>query len=337
MKSILLFLLLLLPFLLFSQKPIPEDWGYTHIPFVFEGDTVDIIVLSAGKNHENYKKPLFLFLQGSLPRPLFSYSNSGDLYGSPYPFNPMAHFKDYHFVTIGKPGVPLIAKSEELAKPYYNFVDQETGSFPRKYCQNNHLDYYVRRNKAVIDFLTKKDWIDDSKTVVAGHSEGVVIGFKMAIDKVKMSHLILLNGNLMGRIISEVAFRRKTNPNDSTAAEQVFDSWKELSKMTTYSDDCSNGDSQKATASFSYPFIQHLSDIDIPIYLGYSTKDRSVLLNDYLRYETIRLGKENYHFKAYHGLNHSFAKVKADGQADYEDGRFDEVAANFFNWLKTQK
>ncbi len=71
MKSILLLPLLLSPFLLFSQKPVPEDWGYTQIPFLFEGDTVDIIVLSAGNNHENYKKPLFLFLQGSLPKPLF--------------------------------------------------------------------------------------------------------------------------------------------------------------------------------------------------------------------------------------------------------------------------
>ncbi len=198
------------------------------------------------------------------------------------------------------------------------------------------MDYYVNRNKAVIDFLIKKDWIDDSKIVVAGHSEGVDIGFKMAIDKVKMSHLILLNGDLSGRIMSEIALRRKTNPNDSLATEQVFDHWKALNQMTTYSDDCSKGDSQKATASFSYPFMQHLSEIDIPIYVGYGTKDRGVLLIDYLRYETIRLGKNNYYFKTFHGLDHSFAKVKADGQVDYKDGRFDKVAADFFNWIKTK-
>ena len=69
--------------------------------------------------------------------------------------------------------------------------------------------------------------------------------------------------------------------------------------------------------------MQHLTEIDTPIYVGYGTKDRGTLLIDVLRYEMIRLRKENYHFKAYHGLDHSFTKVKADG-------RFDEVAADFF-------
>jgi len=334
MKSILLLPLLLAPFLLFSQKPIPEDLGYTHIPFLFEGDTVDIIILSPSNNHEKYKRPLFLYLQGSMPRSLFFYDKNGHQYENTFPFQTIPYSKAYHIVTIGKPGVPLFTQLEAVELPHYNYIDPETGSFPRKYCQNNHLDYYVRRNKAVIDFLTKKDWVDANKVVVAGHSEGVDIGFKMAIDKVKMSHLILLNGDLAGRIISEVALRRKTNPNDSTAAEQVFDHWKALSQMTTYSDDCSKGDSEKATASFSYPFMQHLSAIDLPVYVGYGTKERGVLLIDYLRYETIRLGKENYHFKAYHGLEHSFLKVKADGQVDYEDNHFDKVAADFFNWLK---
>lgn len=338
MKSIIIFCCLFFISLnVLSQKPTPEDYGYTHIPFLFEGDTIDIIILSAETNNKKQKKPLLLFLQGSMPRPLFFYDESGNQYENTFPFQTTLYTKDYHIAIINKPGVPSVAKLEELATPYYNYIDQETGYFPRKYCQNNHLDYYVNRNKAVIDFLTTKDWIDANKIVLVGHSEGVDIGFKMAIGKVKMSHLVLLNGDLTGRIMSEVALRRKMNPNDSLATEQVFDHWKELTQMTTYSDDCSKGDSQKATASFSYPFMQYIAEVDIPIYVGYGTKDRGVLLMDYLRYEAIRLRKDNYHFKAYHGLEHNFAPVQADDTPDYDNMQFDRVATDFFAWLKTNK
>ena len=220
MKSTLFFAFLLLPFLLLSQKPIPEDYGYTRIPFQFQGEDVNIIILSAGMKHDTIKKPLFLFVQGSLPRPLFFYDKNGNQYGAPIPFKPLPFFKDYHFIVIGKPGVPLIAKYEDIEQTQFNYKDPKTGDFTRTYCKNNHLDYYVKRNKAVLKYLSKQKWVDKDKIVVAGHSEGVQVALKMAIDKAKMTHLILLNAGLEGRIMSIITHERSCLLYTSDAADE---------------------------------------------------------------------------------------------------------------------
>jgi len=83
----------------------PEDFGFFRIPFEFEGDTVDILIRP---NHEDYdkKKPLLLFIQGSMPQPLLKFNEQGR-FGT-FPFAENIFVKDYHLAIIGKPAVPLI-------------------------------------------------------------------------------------------------------------------------------------------------------------------------------------------------------------------------------------
>ncbi len=337
MKSI--FLLLLFPFLLFSQKPVPEEWGLTQIPFTFEGEDLNIVLYNVSEDYTTWKKPLFLFVQGSLPQPLLRYNEKGDKY-SVFPFNMNPVIEDYHFVMIGKPGVPLILKEEDLEKPLGIYKDPTTGLFARDYCKNNHLDYYVKRNKAVLKFLAKQDWVDKSKIVVAGHSEGVQVALKMAIEKAKMTHLILLNAGLEGRIMSIITHERSNEETkaDYQQTEEFFEYWKSLvNHKGAYSDDCSLKDSDKATASFSFPYRKYLHKVKLPVFFGYGTKDQSVLLMDNLRLQTISKGFTNFHFKSYFGWEHNFFGFNEDGSINYEDYNFDTVATDFFNWLKTQK
>lgn len=255
----------------------PEDFGCFHIPFEFEEDTVDILIRP---NQEDYdkKKPLLLFVQGSMPKPLLRYDESGR-FGT-FPFDANIFVKDYHLAIISKPSIPLICHEDELEQPHSMYKDPQTGEFPKKYCQNNHLDYYVNRNKAVLDFLSKKEWIDENKIVVVGHSEGVSIAFKMALEKAKMTHLVLLNGNLATRMMSIIINNREVEQNkeDYLKTEKLFHYWQSLvaTNPLDLSDDCSKSDSNKATASFSFPYRQYISDIDIPVFVGYGTKDKSV-------------------------------------------------------------
>lgn len=323
---------------LIGQEKTPEDWGLTQIPFTFEGEKLDIVLYNVGKDHTKWKKPLFLFVQGSLPQPLLKYNKDGVLY-SVFPFNLNPAIEEYHFVMIGKPGVPLSTKIEDLEQPMNIYKDPITGDFARTYCENNHLDYYVKRNKAVLKFLSKQDWVDKNKIVVAGHSEGVQIALKMAIDKAKMTHLVLLNAGLAGRIMSIITHERSNEKTeaDYQQTEEFFKYWKSLvNHKGTYSDDCSKKDSDKANASFSFPYRKYLHKVKIPVFFGYGTKDESVLLMDNLRLQTIRKGLTNFYFKSYFGLEHSFAPVQEDGKPNYEDWQFDKVAADFFNWLKTK-
>ncbi|MEM1119459.1 MAG: dienelactone hydrolase family protein [Bacteroidota bacterium] len=323
--------------LLAQEVPKPEEWGLTHIPFTYQNEPVDLVLLSGGTKYDTIKKPLFLFVQGSLPKPLLISNKKGDKF-SVFPFNPMSAFAAYHFVMIGKPAIPLNGIMEDLQQPYLLYHDPKTGAFPRKYCQSNHLDYYVERNKAVLEYLAKQDWVDESRIVVAGHSEGVSVSFKMAIEKVPMTHLILLNAGLTGRIMAIVTNHRQKEENkeDYEQTEALFNYWKSLVETTPkeLSDDCSLRDSHKATASFSYPYRQHLKEIDIPVFFGYGTKDESVLLMDQLRLETIRAKKENYYFKSYFGWEHNFFGFNEDGSLNYEDYNYDKVATDFFKWLK---
>ena len=200
------------------------------------------------------------------------------------------------------------------------------------------MDYYVNRNIAVLDFLAKKEWVDESRIVVAGHSEGVSITYKMAIEKAPMTQMILLNAGLTGRIMAIITNKRQNEQTkeDYQQTEEQFRYWKSLLETApeALSDDCSTRDSHKATASFSFPYRKHLTEIDMPVFFGYGTKDESVLLMDHLRVQTIRERKHNFHFKSYYGWEHNFFGFNEDGSINYEDYNYDVVATDFFEWLK---
>ncbi|MEM6320919.1 MAG: acyl-CoA thioester hydrolase/BAAT C-terminal domain-containing protein, partial [Bacteroidota bacterium] len=218
------------------------------------------------------------------------------------------------------------------------YKDKATGDFPRKYCQHNHLDYYVNRNKAIIDFLAEKTWVDEKKIVVAGHSEGVSIALKMAIDKANMSHLILLNGGVEGRAMAQITSYRKREKSieDFEATEAFFRYWESLiDKSGELSDDCSERDSHKATFSFSFPYRRHFQKINILVFVGYGTKDESALLIDNFRIQAIQSKKKNFYFKSYFGLEHNLFEVQEDGRINYDKRYFDNVANDFFNWINT--
>ena len=335
MKSTLFFAFLFFAFQLIGQEKSPEDWGLTTIPFVFEGEDLNIVLYNVGEDYTKWKKPLFLFVQGSMPQPLLKYDEKENLY-SVFPFNVNPAIEDYHFVMIGKPGVPLMAAKESLG-PSFMYKNKETGDFPRNYCKHNHLDYYVKRNKAVLKFLSKQAWVNKNEIVVAGHSEGVQVALKMAIDKAKMTKLILLNAGLEGRIMSIITNERTNEKTieDYQQTEEFFRYWEHLVKAKgKYSDDCSKRDSEKATASFSFPYRKYLHKVKVPVFFGYGTKDESVLLMDNLRLQTITKGLTNFHFKSYFGWEHNFFGFKEDGKINYDDFNWDKVATDFFAWLK---
>ena len=89
----------------------PEDYGCFLIPFEFEGDTVNILIRPNLEDY-NKKKPLLLFIQGSMPQPLLKYNERGRL--NTFPFDENIFVKDYHLAIISKPGVPLISNMKDL-------------------------------------------------------------------------------------------------------------------------------------------------------------------------------------------------------------------------------
>lgn len=325
----LLPLLLLLSFTSFvcAQPKTPADFGYRHLTMRYQGEQVDILVLSK-KGEEMKRKPLFLFVQGSLPRPVILYDDKGPY--RPFPIQMAPLLDRCHLVIVSKPGIPPTGDIRQLG-PNATYIDPKTKLPPQVYCQHNYLEYYVQRNKQVLRYLAHQLWVQADDITAMGHSEGSTIVARMARTSGQLRRVIYLSGSPLGRMMTQVSGARQEN--DSTAAEGFFQRWQDVVAAPD-NVDC-QGDSNRLIASLS----SHQSPLDdllpshIPVFVGYGTRDRSALLNDYLRLEAIRAGKTNFCFHAYAGVEHNFFGF-TNGQIDYEKGKWNEVATDFLAWMQ---
>ncbi len=328
MKLFFLFALCLLFTGIDAQDKKPEDFGFRYIRITFNGDPVDVLIKSR-KGDEQKPKPLFFYVQGSLPQPLIKYDDKG-LYGV-FTFPTDSLSQNYHLVIVGKPYIPVIAHANTLAN---NFTYRNTkGLVPMAYNERNHLDYYVSRNRHIIRYLQQQPWVSRKRLVLAGHSEGSTICAKMASADPGVTHLIYSGGNPLGRINSIVQQnRRRETDSTGTLTDEQFSYWEQvvLHPETVFPE----GDSHKATFSFSIPPVDYLLRLSIPVLVTFGTKDDSAPFNDYLHTEVIRRKRRNFTFLAYPGTEHNFFPVKADGSVDYTVYNWDKVGNDWFRWLQ---
>lgn len=328
-KTLLLITFLILTLSSFGADKTPKDYGFTHIVFDYKGDKVDVLVKSK-KGEENKRKPLFFYCQGSMPQPLIKYDEKG-VYGI-FSFNPDSLAEKYHLVIVGKPYIPLICDTKDLGNNFCYF--DSTGRFPKMYSDRNLLSYYVDRNIKIIEYLQKQTWVSDEKLVVAGHSEGSTIAAKMASIFPDITHLIYSGGNPMGRMLSMIQEgRAKETYSDSIrSGEDEIKYWQQVVDDKTNMDS-SQGDTNKASYEFSYPPIEYLEELNIPILISYGTKDWSAPFNDLLRVDVIRKGKKNFQFNPYIGTEHNYFPLTKDNKPDYNIFNWDNVANDWLQWL----
>ena len=311
----------------FTQEQPVMISGYRLLQMEFRDELVDILIASK-ESEELKEKPLLLFCQGSLPKPLIISDPLG-VY-PPFPFPTAILTEKFHLAIIGKPGVPLSMESTNL-KPDFTYSDS-TGNFPEKYVVSNYLDYYVERNCAVLKFLMKQDWVLPNQLVVAGHSEGATIAAKLAMENPKVTHVIFASGNPMGRIMSMIQKSRVVESDSIQYAENDFDYWTYLNDAT------SNKDSVdyygRTDYSFSIPPIDYLKKLKIPVLVSYGSRDLSAPFNDYLRVWTIQNKKTNFDFNGYVGLEHNFFGFDKEGRVDYAQFNWDKVASDWLVWIQ---
>jgi dienelactone hydrolase len=324
-------LLLLFSTSLLAQKA--EDFGFRHFQMLYKNDTVDILIKSK-KGEEQFKKPLLLFCQGSLPVPLIiTYDDNGKkgIYNV-FVFNTDSLTNKYHLAIINKPFVPLVADSKLLTKEL-TYADS-LGNFSPGYTKRNLLNYYVDRDIQVINFLQKQSFISSKSLVVAGHSEGSAIAANIAHRCKKVTQLIYSGGSPLGRIMSIIGRARQEQLKDSTRnIGGIFDYWTKT--IDNKNDDNSTGDTYKGQFQFSTPPpINILLKLNIPILVTYGTKDfGAVLQNDYLRVATTAKQKTNFTFKDYVGLDHNFFPLFENGRPNYDIFNWDKVAEDWRLWL----
>lgn len=328
MKNILL-ILIITPLVLFSQNNTPKDFGFRHFHLIYNGDPVDVLVKSK-KGEELKPKSIFLFIQGSLPKPLIIYDSIGPF--GVFPFNADSLSNYYHIVIIGKPFIPVVVEKNKLDNQF-SYKDS-SGRFPKKYQNRNILDYYVNRNIKVLDYLLRQKWVIPNKLIVSGHSEGSTIGAKLALMFPRVTHLIYAGGNPMGRIMSIVEKERERENSDTTVnVESSFKYWTYVVKNINKSINEEDGDTNKTTFDFSIPPINYLEKLTIPVLISYGTKDESCPFNDFMRIKFIKENKNNFTFQAYVGLEHNYFPLKSNGEINYDIFNWDKVLNDWLKWL----
>ncbi len=289
MKKLLFIFFALYSKSLFAQSELtPEKFGFRYFSIIYEKDTVNILVKSR-KGEETKRKPIFFFCQGSLPVPLILLDEKGP-FGT-FPFTPDSITENYHLVIVGKPGTPVVASIKNLDKDFTCY-EKQPGHFSKNYLVKNYLDYYVQRNKQVIRYIQKQPWVDKTKLVVAGHSEGSYIAACMSSSIKEVTHLIYSGGNPLGRMLTLITRSRENESDSLQFAEQNFDEWQKIIQDPENNATANNGDPYKTTFGFSISLVEKFEKMNIPVLVTYGTKDYgSAPFNDYLRLEMIRLKK----------------------------------------------
>lgn len=316
---------------LLAQRTV-EEFGYRSLRLAHHGDSVDFIVKSKA-GEANKKKPILLLIRGSLAKPLVKYNDQGGHY-PPFPFDQSIFLDEYHLVCISKPGLPLIANTNNLNERG-EFIDPNTGQLPTRYMENNFLDFFVERNSKVVEFLSSQDWVDSTKIVVAGHSQGSDIAANMADKTPGVTHMIYSSGSpYFSTILDMVRKRRKADKrNEEARAEDYFEFWKSVVDAPFAPSQQEGWDSNRTVASFSKCQNTALKNAKIPILVTYGTEDTLAPFNDLFRIETLRERNANITFKAYLGVEHNYFGLGSGGQIDFEKFGWDTVARDWLQWL----
>ena len=324
-----LFRLLLLLLLLSYRSPAqttpaaartPESFGYRHLTVMFGRDSVQVLLMSK-PGEEKLKKPLLLFEQGSIPTPLVLYDERGAY--PVFPFHPKKVLESCHLAIISKPGIPL---TFDVTGQDPNRIFREHQP-PAYYCARNYLGYYLRRDEAVLRFLKKQPWVEASRVVIVGHSQGTAVVAHLAAVPGLVSQAVYLSGNPLGRMMSNVTEARQAA--DTAGAGYTFRRWQAVVADPTRTD-C-QGDDPRNANGFGASQMPELLRTRVPVFVGFGTQDAGVAGDDYLRLETIRQHRANFTFREYPGREHNFFGMK-NGQIDYDDFDWDQVGEDFLRW-----
>ncbi|MEO0895326.1 MAG: hypothetical protein AAFY71_02825 [Bacteroidota bacterium] len=327
----LLVLLFILLNLLSAQTA--EDYGFRYIPYEFEGDTIHVLIKSK-KGEEQKKKPIFFSAQGSKASPLIIHNGEQRVY---YATMEEGFVEDsFHLVIVNKPGIPLVAHKDSLVGREY-FIDKKTYQYPKAYLKHNHLDYYVNRNLFVLKQLIQEEWVDTSKLVVAGHSQGSSVGLYMCDKSSLATHFIYSGGlpyySTILAMVNKERMKEGNSPNPKI--ERIMGYWKEAVK-DPLDDEDPHRDSNLTLSSFSQNENEVLKRLPIPVLISYGTKDESSPYHDMFRIESIRERITHITFNYYVGLGHNYQLTEPDENVPNQQLDFlEEVMSDWLQWLQT--
>ena len=289
------------------------------------------------------KKPVLFYLQGSTPVPLIYDYKSDDMKAllvfSFLKDETIKKLKEkYHLVAISMPAVPLSLGSEDLNEQAWHVKEKEPYIiFHTEYNAANVLSNYVNRTKKVIDFLTKKSWVDQDHITLFGHSQGAKVAIAAASGNKQVYKVGFSGGNPFGSIDHllreyryEAMFGDISHERSQEKINAFYSIWKNIVANPKALDE-RQGDSNRNWLSFEQSLIPYFLKTKQPIYVCYGTVDHKAVMCDILPIYFIRAKKTNLTMKPYPGLEHNYYPVD-EKLNRIGESVWDEVILDFTDW-----
>ncbi|MEO3402894.1 hypothetical protein AAFN85_03265 [Mucilaginibacter sp. CAU 1740] len=274
---------------------------------------------------------MLLFLDGSVPKPLFNYEyekgqlkvytwNHGEQHWLP---------EDYLYVLIARPGYAGVLSNAQ--------IDSLNRHMPAVYLEKNSLDYRVRTADAVINYCRKKLLKDEGKTIVFGHSEGFNVVSRLLTVNKKITHGGLWCGSAMPDYYDFMIMKRRElyegKVSDTLAARQLdtmLNNYREIFKDPGYAKPGSIY-TNKRWISYARGPIEDLKQVAIPLYQIIATQDSNAPYESafIVPLEFIRLGKTNLTLRTLIGGDHSLNTTSTEGK---KVSHWKECFLDFISW-----
>lgn len=312
-----------------------NKYGQTDIFTVeSEGESIDFLRISADPSK---RKPVIVFCVGSFPAPLLIKDDDKTIIPYVRYFIYDGLWDDYNFVVIGKPNIPAVAKKEELSPQYTVVTDlDDPFSFRPEFSQNNYLEKHVDHTVAVLKYLKGQEWVDGSRIILMGHSQGAHVAAYTAYEYPDIAAVGYFGGNPMGRFSQFLteernkAFKGEVTMEEAQASiETFYAKWTVICRGMKKDN---NGDPDHTWKSFSNVYIDKLVALKTPLFVAYGTSDPGGHLCYLLPVYFELAGKTDYEMKAFVGRGHNFETFDADGKPDMNDSKWFEAMRAFVEW-----
>lgn len=333
MKYFVLFLFIQFFTIVNAQPTKPEEYGLKS--YTISDKRLGAIHFYVDTTKIDKKQPIFVDVNGSGGYPLCIYVQGNgfeSLMNSFSTSNLNQTREKYHYVILDKPSTPFC----DTVKTNQTRTGFDANSIIRNYrpsrgySQNFSLSWRVDATKAVLSYLIKNKFWDQTKIIGYGYSEGGQVVPALASSDKRITHIIPVVGSGLNQLYDFILnFRIKARMgqiSDRQAQDSINNYTQKIREIYKNPNDTERmfeGHTYKRWASFGNSIsFELLRKLNIPIYVIAATRDTSspIFGLDYIQLEFIRLGKKNLTYEVCVGCDHNLIRVaneKPDNQNNY--------------------
>ena len=201
---------------------VPFQRGVTKDTF---GRAITYYLSRPSGNEQDAKKPVALLILGSGCQSVFS--KRGEMIFGGYQNPLMNEAKGRARVLIvEKPGVKFL---DAPSRP----GSAEGAS--EEFLKEHTLERWAEANAAALRAVWTLPDVDATRTLVIGHSEGAIVGARVAAELPQVTHIASLSGGGPTQLFDLTELRRQSRPDDKPGdaerrAQEFYDEWAKIQK-----------------------------------------------------------------------------------------------------------